>query len=289
MYPLVVIVGPTASGKSALALEVAKKYSGEIICADSRTIYKGMDIGTAKPSTRDQELIRHHCLDLIKPNESFSAARFKRLALEAIEEISERGKLAIMAGGTGLYVDSVIFDYKFLPVADNKERQRLNKMTVEQLQDEIVAKNLDMPFNSTNPRHLARTIETNGGRPIKEDIRSNTVVIGLRPDLDVVKKRIQGRVDSMIEQGFVEEVIQLSERYGWDAPGLLAPGYKAFRGYIENKISLEEAKYEFVRNDYLLARRQLTWFRRNKSIQWLSDPIKYVEIITTFLNKNSSN
>ena len=285
MTPLVVIIGPTASGKSALAMDIAQKYNGELVCADSRTIYKGMNIGTAKPSHEDQEMVSHHCLDLVEPNKSFSVAHFKEIATEAINGLSARGKLPILVGGTGLYVDAVIFDFQFLPPADPTERARLNKMTVEQLQAEIIAKGLDMPTNSKNPRHLARTIEVNGIQSTKGDLRPNTLIIGLNPGLDVLKGRIQKRVDAMIEEGFIEETKHLAEKYGWDSPGLLAPGYKAFKEYIENKISLDEAKQRFVRNDYLLARRQLTWFKRNKSIQWIDHPIKSVEILTTFLNK----
>lgn len=285
LSPLIVIVGPTASGKSALSMDIAQKYSGEIICADSRTIYKGMDIGTAKPTHYDQELVSHHCLDIVGPDTSFSAARFKQLATDAINDVSSRGKMPIMVGGTGLYVDAVIFDYQFLPLADPIERARLNEMNVEQLQTEIISRGLDMPTNSSNPRHLVRTIEANGMRPNKSDLRSNTLVLGLNPGLNILKTRIEKRIEIMIDMGFIEEIERLSERFGWDSPGLLAPGYKAFREYIENKISLDDAKQQFFRNDYLLARRQITWFKRNKSIQWLDDPIKSVDILTTYLNK----
>lgn len=122
MSPLVVITGPTASGKTSLAMEVAKLFNGEIICADSRTIYKGMDIGTAKPTKKEQAAIPHHIIDVVEPNQSFTVADFKELALKAIDDITKRGKLPIMVGGTGLYIDSVIFDYQFGPAGDAKKK-----------------------------------------------------------------------------------------------------------------------------------------------------------------------
>ncbi len=282
---LVVIVGPTASGKTALAIDIAQKFDGEIICADSRTVYKHLDVGTAKPSVKEQAEIRHHVLDVVEPNQQFSAAKFKQLAQAAIDEVSSRGKLPIMVGGTGLYIDSVLFDYQFLPPADMEERARLDKLSVQQLQNEIIEKQLPMPENKNNPRHLARVIETNGAPKNKSKIRSNTLVIGIEAQHAIIKERIAKRVEQMIEDGFVEEVKSVSTKYGWDAPGLLSTGYKAFREYTENKISLDEAKAQFVRNDYLLARRQRTWFKRNKSIHWLNNSEDAVALVTTFLNK----
>jgi len=283
--PLVVILGATASGKTTLAMEVAKRFNGEIICADSRTIYKQMDIGTAKPTKKEQSEVRHYGLDVITPDKSYSAAQFKQLALGAMGDINSRGKLPIMVGGTGLYIDGVLFDYQFLPLSDPYERKRLNKLSVERLQAEIIKKGLPIPENSQNPRHLSRTLETNGVIPKKGKLRPNTCIIGIQTDLKNLKNRITKRVEKMLKEGFIKEVSELSRQYGWDAPGLQAPGYKAFKGYFEGKIKLDEAKVQFARNDYLLARRQRTWFKRNKSIQWVNNKAKAVDIITTYLNK----
>lgn len=285
MSPLVVIVGPTASGKTALALELAQKFEGEIICADSRTIYKELNIGTAKPTIEERAMVPHHLLDVIASDQSFSAAKFKDMANDAINEIHERSRLPIMVGGTGLYIDAVIYDFRFLPPAGEVERERLSRMTVEELQVEITEKALPMPNNQQNPRHLARVIETNGASQVQNKLRPNTIIIGLNPGLAILKRRITERVESMVSTGFIDEVRRVSDRYGWDAPGLLAPGYKAFRGYLEDKITLEDAKADFVRNDYLLARRQRTWFKRNKSIQWVDNRETAVDIVTTTLNK----
>lgn len=283
---LVAVVGPTASGKSALAMELAKRFDGELICADSRTVYKYMDIGTAKPSLADQTAVKHYGLDLVEPNESYSAARFQRMAISAVHDITTRGKLPIIVGGTGLYVDSVLFDYHFLPVADISERQRLSVMSVDELHTEILEKDLPIPKNENNPRHLMRVIEARGiiSDP-SPNIRENTIIIGLQPGMGILKNRIEQRVQGMIDSGYIQETRQLVEKYGWDAPGMQSTGYKAFRDYILGTEDLQAAIDNFIRNDYQLARRQRTWFKRNKSIQWADDPSRAVDIVTTFLNK----
>jgi len=256
--PLVVVVGETASGKTALALELARRFNGEVICADSRTVYKSMDIGTAKPSPQEQSDIKHHLLDIVSPDQSFNAAQFKQRALDAINDIADRGKVSIMVGGTGLYIDAVIFDFQFRQPADPVIRQELSQLSV---------------------------LETGGASDSKSPLRANTLVIGLQVDPAVLTKRIQDRVEAMVRAGFVDELEYISSTYGWGAPGLQAPGYKAFRGYVDGTISLEQAKALFVQNDLHLAKRQRTWFRRNNSIHWVSDTKEAVDFVTTFLSK----
>lgn len=254
--PLIVIVGPTASGKTALAMEIAEKFDGEIICADSRTVYKGLDIGTAKPTLAEQKRVRHHLLDICEPSESFSVAEFKRAANAAINDISDRGKLPILVGGSGLYIDAVIYDYLFAPVGSRRD--------------------------NTNPRHSSSAVQH---RP--KVTRKNTLIIGLNIERDVLKKRIEVRVERMIEHGFIDEVSQLVVRYP-KSPALLAPGYKALSQHLTGELDLTEAKALFVRNDYQLAKRQMTWFKRNQDIQWLNNLATIDALVTTFLNKNSS-
>ncbi len=236
--PLIVIVGETASGKTALAIEIAKSFNGEIICADSRTVYRGMDIGTAKPTRAERKVIKHHLLDIVEPDEKYNVAKFKKDALTAIEDITSRGKLPIMVGGTGLYIDSVIFDYDF----DNKTMSEL---------------------------------------------RPNTLVIGIQRPRDDLKQRIGQRVEEMIKKGLVEEVTMLGNKYGWDNEAMKSTSYRAFAEYVQGKISLEEAKQKFIRNDVLFAKRQRTWFRRNKSIHWITNRGDAVALATTFLSKFS--
>lgn len=252
-HPLLVIVGPTASGKTALGIELARKFDGEIICADSRTVYRGLDIGTAKPSPEERAQVLHHLIDVVNPDQPFSVADFKRLAEQAIEDIWRRGKLPILVGGSGLYIDAIIYDYQF---------------------------NSDgTPRDPQNPRHLASSQSED-----RQAMLPGVTMIGLDIPRDVLRQRISDRVEAMVGHGFIDEVRWLVENYP-GSKALDAPGYKAFREYLDGHKTLEEAKAEFVRNDMQLAKRQMTWFRRNKSIHWLDDLSKAVDLITTILNK----
>lgn len=251
--PLVVIIGETGSGKSDLAMDLAEKFNGEIICADSRTVYRGMDIGTAKPSQADQQRVRHHLLDVVNPDEKFNVAQFKQAALEAIEDISSRGKLPILVGGSGLYVDSVIFDYQFA---------------------------LESERDMQNPRH-----QKSGKGSVNKELRPSTLVIGVQRDRADLENRLKKRVETMVEQGLIEEVEQLLKKYPSDLEVFNSPAYESFIRYLNDGLNLNEAKALFVRRDLQLAKKQRTWFKRNKSIQWLSDPSKSVDIVTTFLSK----
>jgi tRNA dimethylallyltransferase len=253
-HPLVVIVGQTASGKTALALELARRFDGEIICADSRTVYKGMDIGTAKPSVEEQQGIPHHLLDLVEPGERFTAVDFKRLATEAIQDIEARGKLPIMAGGTGLYVDAVLYDFQF----DSAGAER----------------------DPVNPRHLKQS-----ERPPRR-IRPNTLVIGLQLDKETLEQRIEARVEAMLAHGLIDEAKALKAKYDTSKSAFDTTSYRPILEYLEGKISLDEAKRIFVKNDLHLAKRQKTWFKRNPDIHWVSGVEQVVELATTFLNKS---
>lgn len=289
LAPLVVIVGETASGKSALALALAKKFNGEIICADSWTVYKGFDIGTAKPTQAERASIRHHLLDVADPTLGFSAPQFQRLALVAIADIASRGRLPIMVGGTGLYIDSVIYDYSFLPASDASERARLNSLTLAELL--AIASERRLPLatiDARNKRRVIRLIENNGAMPTKKDLRANTLLLGIKLPPEELQDRIINRIDAMVETGFVGEIQRLGEKYGWDIEPMRAPGYRAFTDYVNQKISLDAAKERFMRNDLQLAKKQRTWFKRNKSIQWLDNRDRLaqaVALMTTFLHK----
>lgn len=287
--PLVVIVGETASGKSALALELAERFDGELICADSWTVYKGFDIGTAKPTREERAKVPHHLLDVADPQEGFSAAVFKRLASEAIRDIQARGKLPIMVGGTGLYIDSVLYDYSFLPAADPAVRRQLNALSLAVLADKAAAMKLDTTgIDMRNKRRVIRLIENKGVRPTQRPLRPNTLILGVKRPLEELTGRITCRIDQMVEEGFPEEVRRLGEKYGWSIEPMRAPGYRAFADYVQGRITLEQAKERFKRNDLQLAKKQRTWFnspKRNSSIQWLSDPSKSVDLVTTFLSK----
>lgn len=251
---LVVVVGATASGKTALAIELAQKFDGEIICADSRTVYKHLDIGTAKPTLEERAAVPHHLLDVVEPDEIFTVVDFKRLAGLAIDDISSRGKVPILVGGSGLYIDSVLYDYSFA----QKDAAR----------DEV------------NPRHIQK--ESAGSR---QAMRENTLILGLKLPKEVISKRITERVDAMVDAGLVQETKFLLDNYP-ASKALDSTGYKAIREYLAGSLNLEEAKALFVQNDQKLAKRQQTWFKRNNSIQWSDNREELVEIATTFLNKN---
>jgi tRNA dimethylallyltransferase len=269
---LVAIVGPTASGKSGLAMETARRFNGEIIAADSRTIYKGMDIGTAKPSKADQAEIPHWGLDLVEPGQGFSAQKFKVYANQKITDINLRGKLAILVGGTGLYMDSVLYDFQFGPAADAEQRSALERLNVEQLQIIIEQKGLARPENIKNKRHLIRTIERRGQAGTKRALRPGRLIIGLAPPDQELKKNIEKRAGAMLKAGLLDETRSLIDMYGREA--VLKSGghyYKICVRLLNGQIDEQTATTSFARLDWQYARRQRTWFRRNHDAQWFKD------------------
>ena len=267
--PLVVIVGPTASGKTSLAIKLARKYQGEIICADSRTVYRDMDVGTAKPTSAERALVPHWGLDVVSPGERFTAADFKRYALAKIAEIRARGHVPFLVGGTGLYVDGVVFDYEFGSVADDSERQRLDVLSIEELREYCFDNNIKLPENDKNKRHIIRAIERrgkNGKR--RSDPISTSVIVGISTDRDLLRTRIEHRAEQLFENGVVEESIMLGKRYGWDSEAMTGNIYPLVRRYLDKELSMMELQQRFVILDWRLAKRQLTWLKRNKFIQW---------------------
>lgn len=287
MGPLLVIVGETASGKSALALEIAERYNGEIIGADSWTVYRDFDIGTAKPSTEERTRIRHHLFDIVDAPNGFNAAQFKALANQAIQDIHRRRKLPILVGGTGLYIDSVIFDYSFLPTGTPGERERLNNLTVEDLLLEASDKSVSLEgVDIRNKRRIIRAIETGGVKPMKQDLRPHTAILGLQIDSDTLKRRITKRVDAMISAGLEREVAELVSRYGWDVEPMKGIGYFEWRDYFCGIQNHEQTRERIISSTLKLAKRQRTWFKRNNSIHWVRNREETVGILTTLLNKN---
>ena len=266
--PLVVIVGPTASGKSAVAMEIAKKYGGEIICADSRTIYKGMDIGTAKPTPQDQEEVPHWGLDLVEPGDRFTAADFKEYAVHKIAEIRSRGGLPMLVGGTGLYVDGIVFDFQF-GAPDPVLRESLEAMTLEELHEYCKSHNVQLPENKKNKRYVIRAIEQNGTNQKREQQPlENTIIVGITTDSVTLRSRITGRAAEMFETGVIDEALRLGDRYGWESEAMTGNVYPLVRQYIEGHLTEGELKEKFVTADWRLAKRQRTWLKRNPYIVW---------------------
>lgn len=267
--PLVVIAGPTASGKTALSIEMAKRFGGEIICADSRTIYKGMDIGTAKPTASEKEGIPHWGLDLVEPGDYFSVADFKECAEDKIREIRERGHIPFLVGGTGLYVDSVVFDYKFGSQADPVVRAKLEAMTLEELHDYCVKNSITLPENEKNKRYVVRAIEQkNRSTSRRDEPIPNCIIVGIATDSKMLRERIVLRSEQLFDDGVVEEATLLGKKYGWDSEAMTGNIYPLVRSYLKNDMTLEEVKEKFTTLDWRLAKRQMTWLRRNRYIQW---------------------
>ncbi|MGZ6004565.1 MAG: tRNA (adenosine(37)-N6)-dimethylallyltransferase MiaA [Candidatus Saccharimonadales bacterium] len=284
--PLVVIVGETGSGKSSLALELAQKFNGEIISADAWAVYKGFDIGTAKPSRDERRQIRHHLIDVANPKTGFSAAEFKRLADSAIEDILKRGKLPILVGGTGLYIDSVIYNYGFLPAGPTAQRQALDRLEKEKLLKIIEEKAIDTTgIDLRNKRRLVRLIESEGLRPVKSELRPSTLIIGLETDREMLETAVVKRVDKMLSDGLETEVKELSQKYYWQTEPMKGIGYREWELYFKAQQNLEQTRQRIVSSSMQLAKKQRTWFKRNKSIHWIHQPAQAASLVNKFLNK----
>jgi tRNA dimethylallyltransferase len=282
---LLVIVGETASGKSDLALKIAKVFRGEIISADSWTVYKGFDIGTGKPSPADQKAVKHYLIDVREPSEGFNAPLFQQMANQAVEDIQKRGKLPILVGGTGLYIDSVLYNFGFLDNTTPEERQKLDAMELRELLDIASVRQIDLTdVDQRNKRRVIRAIEAKGQKPTRHKLRKGSLVVGLRLPPDELRQRIERRVEKMVRAGFTEEVKTLADRYGWEIEPMKGIGYRAFHPYVEGDISLEEAKERFVKGDLNLAKRQRTWFKRNSDIHWFDSADEAYDFLTMSLN-----
>ena len=244
---LVVIVGETASGKSSLALKIARQFNGEIISADSWQVYRGFDIGTAKPNADEQSEIRHHLIDIRAPHQGFSAALYKDLALRAIKDITDRGQLPIMVGGTGLYVDSILYDFSFLPTGSTKQREKLQSLSLDELLRMIDKQGIGtIGIDIRNKRRLVRLLETSGQQPSSSRLRSNTLIIGLRLPRAKLRTRIERRTETMFRQGLRSEVEQLMAHFGWETEPMKGIGYRQWREYFLAEQSLAKTKRKIL-------------------------------------------
>jgi tRNA dimethylallyltransferase len=268
--PLVVIVGPTASGKSALAMKLATMFHGEIICADSRTVYKNMDIGTTKPSLEDQAAVPHWGLDLVDPGKVFTAADFKEYALLKTQQVRERGNVPFIVGGSGLYVDGVIFDYEF-GKPQPELRKQLEALSIDELKSYCSNNNVAIPQNENNRRYVIRAIEQKGinNKGLRSPI-DNIILVGITTDRTELRRRIESRSKQLFEDGMLEEAVEIGKTYGWDSEAMTGNIYKLARQYVAGELTLERLRQDSITADWRLAKRQLTWLRRNPYIKWLS-------------------
>ncbi len=259
LEPIVVIVGETASGKSDLAMDIALKFSGEIINADSWAVYRGFNIGTATPSKEDQKAVTHHLIDIADPEDGFNAALFKRLATEKIKEIRAKGKLPIISGGTGLYIDSLIYDYSFLPTGSDEDRKKYNSMSLIELKERVAKLKYDSSgIDLNNKRRVIRLLENHGVKPKSKPIRSDALILGLKLEPEKLANNIKKRVDKMLKNGLENEVKKLSKKYGWDIEPMKGIGYREFQKQFEGKQSLEQTKKLIIIHSLQLAKKQRT-------------------------------
>ncbi|MFA6023757.1 MAG: tRNA (adenosine(37)-N6)-dimethylallyltransferase MiaA [Candidatus Gracilibacteria bacterium] len=288
--PLVVICGPTASGKTALSLRIAEDFNGEIISADSAQVYKKMDIGTDKVTPVERQKIKHHLIDVRDINQPFTMADFKREATHAIGEILLKGKLPIICGGTGLYISSVVDNYD-LPIAppDLKIREELEKEYQKKGADGLYNMLLDLDpvsaskIHPNNVRFVARALEvvlqTKKPRAQEKAPRLyNVFKMAVDWPREVLYERINKRVDEQIEKGLLNELkTLLSEGYDPKSRAFAALGYKEYFPYLLGEKSLEDCKEELKMNTRNFAKRQLTWFRKEEDIYWIS-PEEFYEV-----------
>lgn len=281
------VVGPTASGKTDYAVELALKCGGEVVSCDSMQIYKHMDIGTAKPTADEMKGVKHHMIDIIEPNESFSVARFSEMARECIDDILLRGKTPVLCGGTGLYFDSTINNINFIQMDTDEEYRKDLESAAKVFGNEYVYKILkrvdEESAESIHPNNLKRVIraleiyKTTGKKKSELDKEQlseplyEPEITGLMHDREVLYDRINKRVDIMMEKGLVDEVSDLIKiGIDTDATSMQAIGYKEIIEYLDGKTSLSDAVDKIKRESRRYAKRQLTWFKRNKKIHWIN-------------------
>ncbi len=242
----IVILGPTGSGKTGVSIEIAKTLGGEIISADSRAIYKGMDIGTAKPTKEEMQGIPHYGIDLVEPGDRSTVADWKKYAEEKIKDIKSRGKIPIIVGGTGLYIDALIYDYKF----KGPTGQKIGDIEQKTCSD-------------------------------RTEVKGDYLIVGIEWSSEELRARLNKRIEQMFTQKLYDETQKLVRNYGWDNQAMKSDIYEYAWKYMQGELSFEEAKKMCFFEDWHLAKRQLTWFKRNKSIIWL----KYNQVYP-YIKKN---
>ncbi len=289
---LIIILGPTASGKSNLSIKLAKKFNGEIISADSRQIYKEMNIGTAKITKKEMSDIPHYMIDIVNPNQNFTLAQFQKKTIKIIKDIQKINKLPFLVGGTGLYIQSVIDNLKIPETKpDEKLRNKLEKLTNQELINKL--EKLDPKalkiIDTKNKRRLVRALEICllTKKPFSEQRKKNkpifnTLQIGLKLNTNNLEQKIDQRTEKMIKKGLIEENKKLLKKYGSKPYSMSGIGYKEIISYINNEITIEQAKKLIKIHTRQYAKRQMTWFKRDKRIKWVKDYSEAKKLIQLF-------
>ena len=304
--PIIVVAGPTASGKTGLAIDIANYIGGEIVNADSMQIYKYMDIGTAKPTPQERKMAVHHLIDFLEPHEEFSVADYTEKAHKVISDIYSRGKMPVMAGGTGLYINSVVNDVTFGEMDTDYELREELKKLVEEKGSEYLLEMLAgfdevsaMRLHPNNLRRIIRAIEFYKitGKPISQhqeetkhtQSRYSPLMLCIKWDRDVLYDRINRRVDIMMDEGLIDEVRRLMNMgYTKDMNSMKGIGYKEVMDFFDGRTSLEETVEIIKQSSRRYAKRQLTWFRRDERIHYVSseNPFGEAKILIDEFLKN---
>lgn len=284
---VIVICGPTASGKTELSIELAKKINGEIVSADSMQIYKDMDIGSAKISKQEMQGIKHYLIDIISPNKRYSVANYKQDAKNAIEKILNNGKVPIVVGGTGLYIDSLIYEIEYKDIKINEEyRKKLEKIKEKDGIEILYKKALEIDpeamkkISSNDYKRITRILEiyeATGKNKTQQEAESrlNEIpydykVFAIDYNREKLYERINKRVDIMIEKGLIEEVRKLLTKYNEFPTAMQGLGYKEVKQYLDGELSKEEMIEKIKQESRRYAKRQFTWFRKNKQTIWIN-------------------
>lgn len=293
---IVCIVGPTSSGKTALSLEIAKTFNGEIVNADARQIYRGFVIGTGQPTLEEQQGIPHHLFGFLEPERIYSVAEWKRSALDAIRDISLRGKLPVLVGGTGMYLQALVDNYEPPTVPAQPElRTEMAQRSLEQLVRMLERLDPDAAtwVDLKNRRRVERAIEvvTTTGKSFKEQrLRGERLVdallIGLQRSPEELRARINASIDRMFAAGWKEEVLSLhTSGVAWDAPAMTSIGYRDIGELIREEVLFEEALEHIRTATWRYAKRQLTWFKKDQRIQWHQSQENALRAVSAFLEK----
>lgn len=291
-YNVVAIIGPTASGKTALSIQLAKAINGEIINGDAMQVYKRLDIGTAKITKEEMDGIPHHLIDIKEPTESFSVAEYQQLVRDKIDEIQSRGKMPIIVGGTGLYIQSVLYDFQFTeqPIDEEARKKYYDDLAVfgpEEMHRRlaVIDPKSAEAIHPNNTRRVIRALEmaelANTSRSDEKHQRGemplyNHLIIGIDMDRTILYERINKRVDMMMASGLEEEARSLYEEGIRDTQSVKAIGYKELFSYFNGYISKEEAVEQIKQNSRRYAKRQLTYFRNKMDIEWIGHDFQLV-------------